>query len=44
MIIKNEIPILEFDTDKNAVIMPTHFAILKNGMHEIGAKTLLNVR
>ena len=24
MIIKNEIPILEFDTDKNAVIMPTH--------------------
>lgn len=24
MIIKNEIPILEFDTDKTAVIMPTH--------------------
>lgn len=24
MIIKNEIPILEFDTDKSAVIMPTH--------------------
>lgn len=24
MIIKNEIPILEFDTDASAVIMPTH--------------------
>ena len=24
MIIKNEIPILEFDSDNNAVIMPTH--------------------
>ena len=24
MIIKNEIPILEFDTDPSAVIMPNH--------------------
>lgn len=24
MIVKNEIPILEFDTDETAVIMPTH--------------------
>ena len=44
MIIKNEIPILEFDSDNTAVIMPTHFVISKNGMCEIGAKTQLNVR
>ena len=30
MIIKNEIPILEFDTDKTAVIMPTHESIKLN--------------
>ena len=24
MILKNEIPILEFDTDTSAVLMPTH--------------------
>ena len=30
MILKNEIPILEFDTDKTAVIMPTHENIKLN--------------